>query len=320
MAVILLFVLVLALAFTVVLVVTRPTAGEKRVQERLQTIATGGSGPPLDENTELLKRVSYSDIPLIDVVLEHLSLSRNLKVLIAQADTRWTVGRLVAATILIFVVIAWLPSLWLPSLTFRLVLASFAASIPYLLLRMQKDRRFRRFETILPEALDLMTRGLRAGHSVSSTIEMIGQEIAVPVGPEFRKCFEQQNFGLPFREALEDLALRIPIPDLQFLITAILVQKESGGNLAEVLDKAGIVIRERLRIKGELAIYTAQGKLTGLILGLLPFIMFLLLSLINPGYTGVLIHDPLGQKLVIAGIVFMALGFYTIKRIVKIEV
>ena len=149
---------------------------------------------------------------------------------------------------------------------------------------------------------------------------MVGQEVAAPVGVEFKKCFEQQNFGLPFREAIEDLARRIPIADLQFLVTAILVQKESGGNLAEVLDKAGVVIRERIRIKGELAIYTAQGKLTGWILGMLPFIMFVLLSMVNSQYTAVLIHDPLGQKLVIVGLVLMTAGFLMIRKIVNIKV
>ncbi|MGZ4895435.1 MAG: type II secretion system F family protein [Candidatus Angelobacter sp.] len=319
MPVILLFVLVLVLAFAAILIVTRPTVGEKRVQERLETIATA-TGQPVEGGTDLLKRANYSDIPLLDVVLRRFSITRNLKTLVAQADTKWTEGRLVSATLLIFVAVAWLPAIWLPSLALRLALASVLAAIPYMSVRLQRDRRFRRFETILPEAMDLMTRGLRAGHSVSSVIEMVGQEISAPVGPEFRKCFEQQNFGLPFREAIEDLARRIPIPDLQFLVTAILVQKESGGNLAEVLEKATIVIRERLRIKGELAIYTAQGKLTGWILGLLPFIMFLLLSLINPQYTSILIHDPWGQKLVIAGLALMALGYLTIKKIVEIKV
>jgi len=318
MAIILLFTLILVLTFAVILVSTRPSAQEKRLQQRLTSLSpVPGLG---EENAELLKRTSYSDIPLLDVIFQRLTITQNLKTLIVQSDSKWTVGRLVAATVLVFVSAAWLPMVWLPSLTLRLALASVLASVPYFMIRIQRDRRFRRFEVILPEALDLMTRGLRAGHSVSSTIEMVGQEVAAPVGVEFKKCFEQQNFGLPFREAIEDLARRIPIADLQFLVTAILVQKESGGNLAEVLDKAGVVIRERIRIKGELAIYTAQGKLTGWILGMLPFIMFVLLSMVNAQYTAVLIHDPLGQKLVIVGLVLMTAGFLTIRKIVNIKV
>jgi tight adherence protein B len=318
MAIIVLFIVILVLTFFVIVVSTRPSEREKKLQQRLTGLASDpGQG---DENAELLKSTSYSDIPLLDVILQRLPIMQNLKTMIVQADSKWTVGRLLAATVLIFVSAAWLPVVWLPSLTLRLTLASVLACVPYFTIRTQRNRRFSRFESILPEALDLMTRGLRAGHSVSSTIEMVGQEVASPVGAEFKKCFEQQNFGLPFREAIEDLARRVPIADLQFLVTAILVQKESGGNLAEVLDKAGIVIRERLRIRGELGIYTAQGKLTGWILGLLPFIMFMLLTIVNSQYTAVLIHDPLGQKLVIAGLVLMALGFYTIRKIVDIKV
>lgn len=318
MPIILLFLVILVLTFAVVMVSTRPSEREQRLRQRLTGIVSAPVS--IEENAELLRRTNYSDIPLLDAIFQRLPAMRNLKSLIVQADSTWTVGRLVAATFLIFVSAAWLPVLWVPSLPLRLAVAAVLASLPYFTIRAQRDRRFRRFESVLPEALDLMTRGLRAGHSVSSTIEMVGQEVAAPVGTEFKKCFEQQNFGLPFREAIEDLARRVPIADLQFMVTAILVQKESGGNLAEVLDKAGVVIRERLRIKGELAIYTAQGKLTGWILGLLPFVMFVLLTLLNPQYTSVLIHDPLGQELVIAGLVLMAAGFYTIRRIVDIKV
>jgi len=319
MAIVLIFVVVVVLSFSAVLYITRPSSQEKQLQQRLDDISVG-SVRTMEEQPELLKTVSYSDIPLLDALLKRFSVTRNLKDLIAQANSQWTVGRLVASTALIFASVIWLGSFWIPSLPLRLVLAAALCSAPYVSVRAQRTRRFRKFETMLLDALDLMTRALRAGHSVTSAVEMVAREVAAPVGPEFRKCFEQQNFGLPFREAMEDLARRIPIADLQFLVTAILVQKESGGNLAEVLDKAGHVIRERLRIKGELAIYTAQGKLTGWILGLLPFILFLLISLFNPSYTSVLMNDPLGQKAVLVGLGMMAIGFYLIRKIIDIKV
>ena len=319
MAIILLFVVVVVLSFSAVLYITRPSSQEKQLQQRLDDISVSAARAPEDEPA-LLKTVTYSDIPLLDTLLKRFSVTRNLKTLIAQADSQWTVGRLVATTALIFASVTWLGSFWIPSLPIRFVLAALLSSAPYVSIRVQRTRRFRKFETTLLEALDLMTRALRAGHSVSSAVEMVGREVAAPVGPEFRKCFEQQNFGLPFRESMEDLARRVPVADLQFLVTAILVQKESGGNLAEVLDKAGHVIRERLRIKGELAIYTAQGKLTGWILGLLPFILFLLISLVNPNYTSVLMNDPLGQKAVLLGLAMMGIGFFVIRRIIDIKV
>jgi tight adherence protein B len=319
MQIILLFGLVLIISFFLVMMLTRPTDVERRVQQRIANIETGGA-PLADEPTDLMKRVSYSDIEWLDYLFRRLAITRNLNTLLTQDNSSWSVGRLVAATLVILFVVGWVSGLWLTSIPIRLALAVALALLPYLWMRFQRDMRFRKFDNLLPDAIDLITRALRAGHSVSSAIEMVGQEVPEPVGPEFRKVFEQQNFGLPFRDSLEDLARRIPIADLQFLVTAILVQKETGGNLVEVLDKTSAVIRERLRLKGELRIYTAQGRLTGWILGLLPFIMFVLLSLVNSNYTKILIEDPVGQQLVIAGMILMGIGFYTIRKIVDIKV
>jgi tight adherence protein B len=319
MQIILLFGLVLIISFFLVMMLTRPSDAERRVQQRIANIETGGA-PLADEPTDLMKRVSYSDIEWLDYLFRRLAITRNLNTLLTQANSSWSVGRLVAGTLVILFVVGWVSGLWLTSIPIRLALAVALAFLPYLWMRFQRDMRFRKFDNLLPDAIDLITRALRAGHSVSSAIEMVGQEVPEPIGPEFRKVFEQQNFGLPFRDSLEDLAKRIPISDLQFLVTAILVQKETGGNLVEVLDKTSAVIRERLRLKGELRIYTAQGRLTGWILGLLPFIMFVLLSLVNSNYTRILIEDPVGQQLVIAGMILMGIGFYTIRKIVDIKV
>jgi tight adherence protein B len=319
MLVLVLFVGVAVVSFGLVMLLTRQSRTEKRLQERLEGI---GAQPEIvsDQPLDLLKRIRYSDIPFFDSLFRSYGFTRQLQALIVQANSQWTVGRLLAGTLLIFVVVLWISGIWVPMLAIRVVVAILLSAVPYVVIRFQRDKRFKKFDSVLPEAIDLMSRGLRAGHSVSSVIEIVSKEIPAPVGPEFRKAFEQQNFGLPFRESLEDLAARVPLADLQFIVTAILVQKESGGNLAEVLDKAGVVVRERLRLKGELAIYTAQGRLTGWILGLLPFIMFILISLVNPGYTSILTHDPLGQKMILGGLALMALGFYVIRRIVDIKV
>jgi tight adherence protein B len=149
---------------------------------------------------------------------------------------------------------------------------------------------------------------------------MVSREIPDPVGSEFRRVFEEQNFGLPIREALLNFAKRVPVADLQFLITAMLVQKETGGNLAEVLDKTGAVIRERSRLLGQLRIYTAQGRMTGWVLGLLPFVIFAVMSFLNPGYAHSLIEDPIGRKAIWIGLGLMAVGVYLIRRIVDIKV
>ena len=165
-----------------------------------------------------------------------------------------------------------------------------------------------------------MARALRVGHAVSSALEMVGQEVADPVGSEFRTVYEEQALGLPLKEAMLNLVQRVPTQDVRFLATAIVLQKETGGNLAEILDKTAIVMRERTRLRGQLRVYTAQGRATGWLLCSLPFIMFFLISFVNPGYEKTLFTDPLGIHLVYAGLVMMAVGILVIRKIIDIRV
>ena len=229
---------------------------------------------------------------MVDAALQRLKLAADLNTLIQQADSDWTVGRVVFGALLLAVVVGAALGAWFHSVIMGLIGGLVAANGPYIYLRVKRSQRLRAFEALLPEGIDLLSRALRAGHSLTAAIEMVAREIADPVRAEFRRVFVEQNFGLPIREALLNLARRIPVADLQFLVTAMLVQKETGGNLAEVLDKTGAVIRERARLLGQLRIYTAQGRMTGWILGLLPFIVFLLMNLMNPGYAQTLISDP----------------------------
>jgi tight adherence protein B len=161
---------------------------------------------------------------------------------------------------------------------------------------------------------------LRAGHSINAAIEMVSREVPDPVGTEFRRTFEEQNFGLPMREAMTNLATRVPLTDVQFVVTAILVQKETGGNLVEILEKTSTVLRERLRLKGQLSIYTAQGRLTGWILAGFPFFLFVGLNIVNPNYGRILLDDPFGRTLIYAGLALMLIGGYIIRKIVNVKV
>ena len=165
-----------------------------------------------------------------------------------------------------------------------------------------------------------MARALRAGHSISSAIEIVAEQSAEPLACEFATVFHQQKFGIQFRDAILQLGDRVPSRDLHFLITAILVQKETGGDLTEILDRTTRVIRERIRIQGEIQTYTAQGRLTGWILGGLPIIMLGLINIVTPGYSHILFHDPLGQKMLYAGGILIVVGGLIIRKIVDIEV
>jgi len=194
------------------------------------------------------------------------------------------------------------------------------AAVPYVLLRRKRGRRLKAFSTALPEAIDLMARSLRAGHSINSSIELIAEQSPEPLASEFVQVYKQQRLGMHFRDALLEMGTRIPSRDLQFLITAILVQKETGGDLTEILDRATHVIRDRVRIEGEVRTRTAQGRMTGWILGLLPVILVVLINFFSPGYTSILFHDPTGRKLLYAGGTLVVLGGLIIRKIVDVKV
>jgi tight adherence protein B len=313
------FIIILILSFAVIVLTMRPTKSEEAVQQRLRMIEGIASGnvelPP-----DLLKRETLSEIPQLDALLHQFPAFTRLHHFIAQADSQRSVGEFVTMSLVLGVGGAWVSNIWLPAPGMALLVGVALASLPFFYLSVLRARRFRHFEELLPEAIDLMSRALRAGHAISSAIEMVSEESSDPIASEFRRVFEEQNFGLPLREGMLNLTDRVPLPDVRFLVTAILVQKETGGNLAEVLDKTAAVIRDRFRLRGQLRVYTAQGRLTGWILAALPFGLFLALRILSPSYASILITDPVGRELIYAGLAMMAAGAYVIRRIINIEV
>jgi len=319
---VLLFLVLVPVLFGIVILVMRPTKAEKSVQERLTMIEKSSLGVTTteEEMSDILKKESLSDVPWMDQILQILPFSQRLQVLLTQADSQWTVGKLMVGSVLLALVVFWIATFKAPTLPLAAAAGLVSGVIPYLYLIGKRAARLHRFEELLPDAIDLMSRGLKAGHALNSAIEMVAQEVPDPVGTEFRRVFEEQNFGLPLREALINLSLRVPLQDVNFLVTAMLVQRETGGNLAEILDKTTNVIRERFRLKGQLRIYTAQGRLTGWILTCLPIGMFFLLDFLNPDYEGIMLKDPLGQHLLYLGLILMAVGWYAIRKVIDIKV
>jgi tight adherence protein B len=171
----------------------------------------------------------------------------------------------------------------------------------------------------LPDAIDLISRALRAGHALPATLVLVADEMADPLGTEFRRTADELNYGLPFREALLNLNRRFPVRDLQFMVSAILVQKETGGNLAELLDKTASVLRSRLQLQQKVKVHTAQGRMTGAILFALPFLCFLLLNVVKPGYGDPLFENEVGRKMIYGTLVSMTIGAFVIRRIVRVK-
>jgi tight adherence protein B len=188
------------------------------------------------------------------------------------------------------------------------------------ILRAKRTKRLYKFEEHFPEALDLLSRAVRAGHAFSAGMKMCADELDEPVGPEFRKAFDEQNYGLPLKESLNNLAERIPLLDVRFFSTAVLIQRETGGNLAEILDNLANVVRERFKIRRQVRVHTAHGRYTGYVLTALPAFLAVALTFINPEHMALLFNEPMGQMMIVACIVMQAIGFFWIKQVVKIEV
>jgi tight adherence protein B len=315
---ILLFLLLLIVCFAVLVFFLRPTSTETAVQQHLEHIeesrAVEGDG------STILRREALSNTQWVDELIREIPGLVGLARLIKQAGQTWQVSSVLLGSAALGIGVAWMCSLAIPSLSLSLVFGIIAAFLPYVYLLVRREIRLRHCEALLPDAVDLMARGLRAGHAVPAVLEMVGKEIAEPLAGEFRILHEEQNLGLPLRDAMLNLVARVPRDDMRFLATAILLQKETGGNLAVILDKTAALARERARLYGQLRIYTAQGRITGWILCIAPFIMFGLMSVVNWKYEKILFTNPTGLRIVYIGLVMMLLGILIIRKIIDIKV
>lgn len=316
------FVGVLLVSFAIVAFFTRQTQSEKVVRVRVESIQLARDADKnLQKDAErILKPEVIGPFNGLDRVLNRFTFSESYTKLAAHAASPWTLGSFVVYTIAAGMAASVVAYFFLPAIILDGIFGMAGLSAPYLYMKFRRSRRLQSFNNSLPDAIDLMARALRAGHSLSSAIEVLSEQGGETVAVEFSAVFRQQNFGLPIRDALLQMADRVPSKDLRFMVTAMLVQKETGGNLTEILDRATYVIRERLRIEGEVRTRTAQGRLTGWILSLLPVIMLFLLNIVDPDYSHILLHDPTGQKLLYLDAALIVIGSFFINKIVNIQV
>jgi tight adherence protein B len=318
MSPVLLFILLLLVTFAVVFYFMRPSREEKTVQQHLAGIEESRYAGP--SGIDIRKKEQTGSGAWVEDIIARFPGSDGLRGLVSQSGQGYHLGPLVIFSLIAVVVGTWVASWMISSVALSFLVGLLLGLSPWAYLYIRREMRFRRFETLLPEAVDLMARGLRAGHGVGAVLEMVGQEVEDPVGAEFRSMTEEQNLGLPLRDAMLNLLDRVPLDDVRFLATAILLQKETGGNLALILDKTAFVMRERSRLRGQLRIYTAQGRITGWILCFVPFIIFGLISISNRTYETALFSDPMGLKMVYGGLVLMAVGVLIIRKIINVKV
>jgi tight adherence protein B len=296
------------------------TVRDKTLEQRLSE-ATGMSAtvePSTDAS--LLRTQSEGPLPNVDRVARQAIKGSRFELWLEQSGTGLSASACVLISlalggVLAFVAMVFVGRAWAMALGFAIGLCLLPAY-----LRHKRARRLYKFEETFPEALDLLSRGIRAGHAFSAGMKMVADELGEPVGPEFRKAFDEQNYGLPLKESLNNLSERIPLLDVRFFATAVLIQRETGGNLSEILDNLAAVVRERFKIRRQVRVHTAHGRFTGYVLMALPAFLGLALSFINPEHMASLFEERIGQLMIISSIVMQAVGFIWIRQVIKIEV
>jgi tight adherence protein B len=297
-----------------------PDAALRRtVGSRLQQLG-GGPVVALDPSDTLIRAHERGPMPAIDRVAKRATGGLAVDRWVRQSGLKLTIGGLLIIALLLgtlgaLVAFGFNHHWWAGTGGFVT-----GASLPCLFVRQRRSARLYKFEEQFPEALDLMARAVRAGHAFGSGLKMVAEEMQEPVGPEFRVAFEEQNFGLSMKESLNNLAVRVPSLDVRFFATAVLIQRETGGNLAEILDNLANVVRERFKIRRQVRVHTAHGRFTGYVLLGLPAFLGIALQFINPEHMALLFKDPIGHNLILAAIVMQTIGWFWIKQVVKIEV
>jgi len=298
-------------------------AAARRIARRLQ-VMSGGLGSRSGERISILKQRRYSQAPALDRLLHRFKPAHGIDALLVQSGASWSVAQFVAASFGGMLLALMLP-LALPAAAgmpapVRALVAAGGLLLPWGLLRRKRMRRLVRIEHQLPEAADFIARALRAGHSFTNVLQIVGNELPEPLAGEFRVAREEINYGVPMNEALHGLAARIPLTDLRYLVIAVLIQRESGGNLAEILGNISQIIRARLKLVAHVRVLSAEGRMSAWILGLLPLVVMGVMMVSSPDYITMLWTDPSGQRLLWIGVGMIAFGVVWLRKVIRIRV
>jgi tight adherence protein B len=297
------------------LLVLRPEAREKAAA--VGRVGNRGAEAVLQSIVNAPDRLS--SIPALDRFLGRARMAGALQRLLVESGLNLTVGAFVLSSVLgaaVGLVVGWSV---LEFTVAAVVLALLGAIAPYAYVRHKRTVRLRVFEEQFPEAIDLISRALRAGHALTTGLGMVADEIPAPVGAEFKRLYDEQNFGMSLPDALRAMAERVPVLDAKFFVTAVLTQRESGGNLSEVLDNLASVMRERFKLKRQIRVISAHGRISGWVLSCLPPALAAILFVLSPNFMRILWEDPLGLRLVMVAVTLQLIGTYAISRLVKIE-
>jgi|SRR5688572_13222398 len=291
---------------------------QKRLEKRLREVGSM-SITTESETASVVRQDEQGPLPGVGKLIGKTGAGMGLNRLIEQSGVKATTGG-------ILLVSGALAALGLLGVLLFSPVASAApaglllGALPVLFLLQRRSARIKKFEEQFPEALDLLSRALRAGHAFQTSLGMVADEVSEPVGPEFKKTFDQQNFGLPLKECLFELADRMPLLDVRFFATAVTIQRETGGNLAEILDNLAYVVRERFKILRQVRVHSAHGRFTGYVLLALPAVLGIILSYLSPDHMNTLFTEPMGKTMLLGAGVMQFVGYIWIRQVIKIEV
>jgi tight adherence protein B len=315
----LVFVIVALAAFAIGSLLDQRSARARLLRDRLADERKAPERTP-EEELALMRDEQLSEIPALDSLLRRSPRISEIQKMLAQGGMGIRAGNFLGLCGLAGIAAAILAYIFSGRVEFAWVGMLVGFVLPYSYASLKRQKRFQKFDELFPEAIDTLARAVRAGHAFTTALEMITDEIAEPIAGEFRQLYEEQKFGMPVRDALLNLTERVPSVDVKFFVTAVMLQRETGGNLAEILDNLSYVIRERFKIQRQVRVYTAQGRLTmALLMGMPPVIVVVMMTL-NPSFIRPLFSDPIGHSLLVGGITLQTVGYFVIRKIIRIQV
>src|ERR1700683_2074458 len=315
----LVFLVVALAAFAAGSLVDQRNARARLIKDRLANVQKAPEREP-DEELALLRDEQLSQIPALDTLLRRSARVSAIQESLEQAGMQFRAGTFIMLCILCGTLAGLAAVLYTKNPAIAWAALVIGAVLPYSVVSYRRQKRFEKFEELFPEAIDTLARAVRAGHAFTTALAMISHKATDPLAAEFRKLYEEQKFGMPVRDALMNLTERVPLVDIKFFVTAVMLQRETGGNLAEILDNLSYVIRERFKIQRQVRVHTAQGRLTMALLMAMPPTVVAVLLVFSPDIVRPLFYDPLGHVLLVGAITLQTIGYFVIRRIIKIQV
>jgi len=315
----LVFIVVALAAFAAGSLIDQRNARARLIKDRLATVEKEPEREP-NEELALLRDEQLSKIPALDILLRRSARVSAIQEALLQAGMKFRAGNFLMLCVLCGTLAGLAAVLYTKNPAIAWAALVIGGVLPYSVVSYRRQKRFEKFEELFPEAIDTLARAVRAGHAFTTALEMISNEIAEPLASEFRKLYEEQKFGMPVRDALMNLTERVPLVDIKFFVTAVMLQRETGGNLAEILDNLSYVIRERFKIQRQVRVHTAQGRLTVALLMAMPPAVVAILAVFSPDFVKPLFYDPIGHALLVVSIALQTTGYFVIRKIIKIQV